>query len=761
MIMITEEQLQILKDQHITTTQAQLEDLINAPISTLRLDDVILLATICNTLYRSGLPCVSDSFYDSQIIQRIVELDPNNPYLHQVEPEPFLGKTTDLPQIMLSTNKAYSETEIKTWILTLIKTAKNLNKDPNNLYIRITPKLDGFACFDDGKTLYTRGDGLKGTDITHILDRGVTVVGDRGLGPGEIVVSKTYFNEHLVDYYENSRNFQGSVIREHQLSLPVQEACEAKAIVFHPFALLPGWIGSINDFMDHQKDIIDDVWSMVDYDVDGVVLECVDEEIKQSLGHTSHHHRWQLAFKRNEEALEATVIDVIPQTGKTGVITPVALIDPIQVSGALIKRVTVHNYGHIRKWHLGIGSKIKIVRSGLVIPKIVEILNQGIMDIPSQCPSCGSPTGWENDFLYCSNLVSCPAQLNRRLEYFFETLNNCDGFGPKAIEKITASGIDKVSDIYTLSISDFKNMGFGSGESSNLVKALDISRKVEINDWRFLAAFNIPRIGKGGSKLLLQHIPLLDLFNATSEQLLAIKGIGDKSVDTIIQVLKEIKPEFDYLYNLGFNLRITPLINQQESVNSPIANKLLVFTGTMVKGVRELMEKQAEALGAKVGSSVTSKTDYLVIGEKPGASKLKDAQKHNTKILTEQEYLELVQEPNENKVTPEKYKEMLINFIKTGGWVGQDACYFYPRHKSHLKDLADYLNKITFSTCLSGVKLALNEVPDLWTIAENNAINDVGEYAVSKKHKHSSSSFMCGLYSWVEEEGRGVLKPRL
>ena len=640
---MSEEQLQILKDNHITITQEQLDKLQAIPFNDLTKEQIVKLATIYNLLYRAGCPIVTDAFYDHVIIAKLVELDPQHPFLNQPEPEPILGKTKQLPNVMLSTNKAYSEEEVKTWLVSVVKAANVLNFNTADIQIRITPKLDGYAYYDDGFTLYTRGDGRNGSDVTYILERGVDVIGDRLIGPGEIVVRKAYFEEHLAGDYENTRNFIGSVIREQQLSLLVQQACLDKAIVLQPFSLLPGWKGTIPELLKDYSNIIDGVWGLVDFDVDGVVLEVTDFSIQQEMGFTRHHHRWQLAFKRNEQSVEVPVLKVVHQTGKSGVITPVAELEPTVISGVTVSRATAHNFGHVMKWSLGEGSVVKVVRAGLVIPKIVGVVKPGVVTIPTECPSCGAPVGWENDRLYCSNLTSCPAQVENRILYFFQTLGNLDGFGPKTIEILCSYGIKTVSDIYSLTEQQLRSMGFGPGETSNLLKALDLSLAVAIDDWRFLAAFGIPNVGKGGCELLLQHYPLLEVFSLTKEQIIAIKGFADKSAETIVNTLKAIKPEFDLLYALKFTLIITP-IGGNETKPSPISGKSIVFTGTMFEKTREVMEQGAKILGAKVSSSVTGKTDYLVIGKEPGASKLKAAEQHGTTVLNEEEYWEMLNE---------------------------------------------------------------------------------------------------------------------
>lgn len=638
---MTPQQLKILKQHQLIPTAEHIKMLEGGSFQQTDMDTIVFLARICNVLYRAGLPVISDAQYDEGVIPLIVEQDPQHSFLHQVEPDAFTGKTKPLPQPMLSTQKAYTETAVRSWISSIVKTADELGIRAQSLLFTITPKLDGYACLDDGQTLYTRGDGLSGTDITYILDRGVKVIGARALGPGEIVVDKTYFETYLSGEYENTRNFIGSILREQQLSLIVQEACKAGAVVFQPFSLLPGWTGTLSELLQDYASIIDRVWGLVNFDVDGVVLQVNDPDIRATMGSTRHHHRWQMAFKRNEAPTDVPVIDVLYQTGKTGVITPVALLQPTAISGVTVSRATAHNVGHVKKWSLGPGSIVKVVRAGLVIPKIIEAIKPGHMQIPSVCPSCGSAVGWENDRLYCSNLISCPAQLERKLLYFFDTLANLDGFGPATIEILCQHGIQSVSDIYQCTPQRFQQMGLGLKQSDNLYAALANSRRVPIADWQFLAAFGISNIGKGGCELLLKHYPLLEVFNLTKEQIIGIKGFADKSADTIINTLKTIRAEFDALYALNFTLRITPIGGQKTQL-SPISGQLVVFTGTMTTRTRQVMEREAKALGAVVGSSVTGKTNYLIVGSDPGANKLKAAQQHGTTILTESEYQQLL-----------------------------------------------------------------------------------------------------------------------
>lgn len=647
--MLNKQQLDILEKHNLLLSDELAQELFislqNNKVTTT--DEKILVnwLTVCNTLYRAGFPCVPDHFYDHHLIETLSAINPDHPYLHSVEPEleDMGGKVIALPKKMLSTDKAYDKDTIDRWLTRITNAGKEIHIEKRDILIRVSPKLDGFACYDDGEKMYTRGNGTKGTDITRIIERGVMVVGNqRGLGPGEIVVSKTYFDQNLSEEFDNSRNFQSSVIKEKELSASVQKAVHDKAVVFYPFASLPCWTGSIDEFNNSFEDIVHQVWHSMDYDVDGIVIETTDAAIQEYMGSTSHHNRWQIAYKKNDEEAFVEIRDVTPQTAKTGRITPVAELVPTLISGAILSRATAHHYGRVKEWGIGKGAIAAVVRSGLVIPKLERMEKSVEPVIPTHCPSCQSPVEWQKDNLYCTNKIDCPAQIEGSLEYFFKTLGNIDGFGEKTMEKLREYGVQRVSEIYAMTAEQFQSLGLGDKQSQNLIDALEKSRSVPVEDWRFLAAFSIPGVGRGGCERLLKHHKLTSVFDLSIAQVIEIADFAEKTATTLVNTLKVIKPEFDILYGLGFNLTETPLLSERALLNNLITGKTIVFTGTMLQGKREDMEKQAKSMGAKVGSSVSSKTDYLVIGEKVGLTKINDAQKHGVKVITENDYLNII-----------------------------------------------------------------------------------------------------------------------
>ncbi|MGE5863343.1 MAG: helix-hairpin-helix domain-containing protein, partial [Nitrososphaerales archaeon] len=369
---------------------------------------------------------------------------------------------------------------------------------------------------------------------------------------------------------------------------------------------------------------------------DGLVLEVTNEYIKELMGFTGHHFCWQIAFKKNTEYHNIKVLKITPQTAKSGRITPVVELEPTQVSGVLISRATGHNFGYISDSGIDVGAIVKVCRSRQVIPYISEVVQSAeTINIPKKCPSCGSETVLDGDHLYCTNTLDCPAQIEKTIEYFFKTLGNNDGFGPSTIETLVSNGFNTIIKIYDMSISDFINCGFGEKTSTNLFNQLIQSRNIAVDDYRFLAAFSIPNIGVGGCEKLLKIHKLNSIFDLKIDDIIKISGFAKKSAKSLIESLIKIKESFDYLISLGFNITETT----GKVIESKMSGKTVVFTGTFTSNKREVLEKEAKDLGMNVGSAVSSKTDYLIIGEKVGATKINAAEKHGVSVITESEYL--------------------------------------------------------------------------------------------------------------------------
>jgi DNA ligase (NAD+) len=239
--------------------------------------------------------------------------------------------------------------------------------------------------------------------------------------------------------------------------------------------------------------------------------------------------------------------------------------------------------------------------------------------------------------------MNCPAQITHSIEHFFKVLGNVDGFGPSSIKKIYEGGGGTIPEIYRLREEDLVTLGFGPKQAENMVGQLQRSLVEPIEDWRFLAAFGIYRMGMGNCEKLLTVFPLEKVFDLGREEIVAIKGFSEKIADAILSGLAASAELFNTMYGMGFTLVRTPLGAAEEPAGEgPLTGKLIVFTGTMHNGSREEMKTQAKRLGARVGDAITGKTDMLVCGEKVGATKLKKARDLGVRLLSETEYLALI-----------------------------------------------------------------------------------------------------------------------
>ncbi|MDL2268891.1 DNA ligase [Desulfosarcina sp. OttesenSCG-928-A07] len=592
-----------------------------------------------NAAYRQGNPLVGDAEYD-RLVEKLRALSPDHPFLQAVEPEQFSGRQqVRHPVPMLSIEKAYTPDQLERFVARVKKEAEALGVP---LSFKLTPKLDGVAGRDDGTVFATRGNGLVGYEISSAFDKGVISIGGRGQGLGEIVVVKSYFDELLADLFEHPRNMVVGIVSSDTLNENARIALEKKKVRFVPYNQLPSLTVNADTLVKDYRQLTQTLLSKVDYPTDGVVVEATDEAIKSKMGATAHHYRWQIAIKTRGETADTTVESIEWQVGRTGNITPVLMVSPVFLSGATIRRVTAHHAGNIRDQKIGTGTRIRVIRSGEVIPKIEAVLEpQGEMMLPTACPSCQKPLSWQNDFLKCTN-PDCKAQVEQRISHWFRSLGNADWFGIKTIQRIVESGRTCLEDIYTLSESDFITMGFGPVQSKNLAEALSLSRTQPVEDWRFLAAFGISNLGTGDSRKLLSAFSIESLLDVTPDDIKAIKGFGDITSKAISDDLSRLRPLVTHMLELGFNLERTPLASDISAIQTPISGKHLVFTGKMTGGSREAMQAQAQSLGAVVQTAVSRTTDYLVCGEKVGAAKMDKASGLGVKVISESEYTALI-----------------------------------------------------------------------------------------------------------------------
>lgn len=636
---LTAQQIEIVQ-QHITVTGINpVDTLANRMPDGLAVVSLVALLTVLNKLYRLGCPMAPDQTYDI-FVGLLTVKDPSNPILHSVEID-YSASTKKLPQPMLSTAKAYDVDVITKWLERILTTADSLGIARDTVTIKLTPKLDGFAAYDDGTTLYTRGDGLNGQDITCAFRKGLTVVGtaQRGMGPGEIVTRKSYFYDHLATEFKNSRNVQSAVVSESTPSASIVTALKAKACVFYPFVSLEHITVDHEALLEHFETLLDSTRKLVDFDIDGVVLEVTDARIKQSMGATRSTHRWQIAFKVNEDSLPIKVRSVHPQVSRNGTVTPVVLLDPTPLSGVTVSNVTGHHYANIKARNIGPGTILEVVRCGLVIPGIKSVVTPTAAEIPSVCPHCNTTLVWISVNLVCPNATGCGVQTENTIIHFFQTLGTVKGFGPVTVSELVFGKAKNVLDIYTGHMELFTTCEYNYIRSMKLAKELTASLKIEIEDWRFMAAFGLPLLGEANCERLLKLYSFEEIFSLALPELSKVYGFGDISAAIIVPVLQSSRKYFFEVLRLGFTLTSS---KDSPVVDSVIHGKRLVFTGTMRDTPRADMITNAKALGAIVGNNVNSKTDMLIYGSSSGAVKINKAKELQIRTLTEQEYLTLL-----------------------------------------------------------------------------------------------------------------------
>jgi DNA ligase (NAD+) len=611
-----------------------------------KIKDIVKKLQEYNTAYRSGSPLVSDAVYDT-LTEELRKLEPEHPFLQAVEPELLTAKKeVRHPSPMLSTEKAYTADDLVRYVNRVTKAADEIGVHP--VHFKVMPKLDGLAGRDDGQTFATRGNGLVGYEISSAFEKGVLPIGGRGLGLGEIVILQSYFDTHLAEHFEHPRNTVVGIIASDTLNDFTKLALKDKAVHFVPYSQLPNRTCDGGELIKNMEAMTVELAAKTDYPIDGMVAQATSPDIRQFMGATSHHYRWQIAIKKRGATAMTVVESVSWQVGRIGNVTPVLEVTPISLSGATIKRVTAHHAGMIREKQIGAGAEIEISRSGEVIPKLEKVIQPtSQIDLPEKCPACQAPLQWQNDFLKCVN-PHCQAQIEQRISHWFKTLGNADWFGIKTIQKMVASGYDCIEKIYAMTEADFVEIGFGPVQSRNLAQALQISRTKQVEDWRFLAAFGIPDLGRGDSRKLLAHIRLEDIIETKAAEIEKIYGFGTITSQSVTNGMAAVKETFQYMLKLNFNLERTPQTVSDSPVQSAIAGKKIVFTGKMAQGNRKEMQALARKLGATVQKAVSGKTDMLVCGAKVGAAKIAKAEKAGIAIISEDEYLVMIEHPTSN-----------------------------------------------------------------------------------------------------------------
>lgn len=596
-----------------------------------------------NSAYRSGSPMVSDYEYDI-MRKTLVSLDPNNLFLLAVEPEALLdGKgRVNHPKPMLSTDKAYSSEEVSKWLQKVVSFASENGYD--DLEIRLTPKLDGCAGSYNpvAKAMYvTRGDGQFGNDFTK-LGQQSKFVGDPTIASvGELICDEAYYQDVLKSQgVIHPRNFVSGLLGADNLSDIAKKALIDGAVHFVSYKKMSGTrVFSPAEFkaiLDDLETVEVEMMSECQYRTDGIVIQVHSDSMFADMGNNGAFHYGQIAKKIAGEPVEVEYRDIVYQNGRTGRLTPVIVIEPTEIGGVMVSNVTGHHAGNIKRLGVGEGSVLAIVRSGEVIPFLRGIIRRSDnVTIPSNCPSCNAETTWDLPYLICPN-NKCEGRVAAQLQFFAKTVG-MDLIGGKSAEKLASAGIDCVN---LLSVTDeqLQLIGFGAGQSANILKELVRIKQFPIEDYKVLASVGIRMLGNRASKALLKDTPITEITGISRREIEMTDGFGSKKADVILNGLIDQHSFINALISYFDEIKGSKI----EVTESPITGKSIVFTGTMVQGSRSDMVANAEKLGAINQSGVSGKTDFLVAGEKVGASKLAKAEKLGVQVISEQEYLDLI-----------------------------------------------------------------------------------------------------------------------
>ena len=387
--------------------------------------------------------------------------------------------------------------------------------------------------------------------------------------------------------------------------------------------------------------------SKMDYEIDGLVIKVDDVKYQEKLGFLSRAPRFAVAFKFKPEEKETILKNIEVQVGRTGALTPVAKLEPVQVGGVTVSNVTLHNPNEIKSKDIRIGDTVVVIRSGDVIPKIVRVvldkrpLDSKVFEFPKKCPVCGGDTAiTDGDVIVRCINDECPSKITRYIEYFVsKPAMNIDGLGKEWINAFTKTGLVKTpADIYKIKKEDlFKFERMGEKLADNMIKSIEESKNTTLK--RFIYALGMRQVGETTADLLAKYFTSIDNFKkATIEDLQNIEGIGEISAKSIYDFLNNKKSLklIEDLINEGVN----PVFEKLTTVESPLTGKNVVITGSIEGFTRTSAKETAERLGATVQSAVSKNTDILIVGEKAG-SKLKKAQELGIQIMESDEFIKI------------------------------------------------------------------------------------------------------------------------
>ena len=664
--------------------------------------------------YVQASPVISDYEYD-QLFRALRDLEKRYPSIitpdspTQRIPSEITGKFPVVEHLspMLSLDNAYSEDELREFDRR-VKEAVGTDK----VEYSVEPKYDGAGIalvYEDDifRRGSTRGDGERGEEITNNLKTiktiplradfsafGIRLIEIRG----EVLMSKEEFrkiNEERMEEglppFANPRNASAGSIRlqnprevaSRKLDAVVYQVSyvepEEKAPKTHYEAVrMLHILGFKTPFPDMRVfSSIEEVISycreweekrdMYPYEIDGMVIKVNNREFYEALGFTSHHPRWAIAFKFKARQATTRILSIVFQVGRVGTITPVAKLEPVQVGGVTVSSVSLFNEDFIKEKDIRVGDTVLIERAGEVIPYVVSVVKEARKGdekpivFPETCPSCGSKlvklpgeVAWR-----CIN-ISCPAQVMQRIRHWASReAMDIKGLGEATVKALYKRGLVKdVGDLYYLKAKDIMTIpGFAYKSAMNLISAIEDSKNRGLD--RVLYGLGIRYVGLTTAKRLVKKVKSIwDFKNITMEELTRIEDIGPIVARSIKEFFsrEENWKVIEKLHKAGVKLEVEKIERE-----GPLKGKVFVFTGTLRCCSREKAGEIVEKLGGIFSNTVTSKTTYLVVGEDPGATKMRRADQLGIKKISEEEFLEMIKDYIDvEKLSEERKKTTLF-----------------------------------------------------------------------------------------------------
>jgi DNA ligase (NAD+) len=641
--------------------------------------------------YTLSNPSVSDKDYDRRY-DELVTLERETSYVLPYSPTQRVGDTA-LAEFskythkarLWSLDKAQTLEELKEWHNRNVKFVEDYNKShedklPVLRYI-VTKKFDGLTinCTYDVNGILikaaTRGTGEIGEDVTAqaktIKSLPLKINSSDVLEiHGEAIMTKEAFdryNEVSEVPLKNLRNGAAGALRnlniketaKRNLSAFFYDVGYKEGTPFRSYEEMMNFIKEkgfpIDDYMkichtmeDIEREIeyIKDIRFELNYDIDGAVVAIDDMRTRELLGYTIKFPKWAIAFKFEAQEATTKLLDVEWNVGRSGRVSPTALLEPVELAGVTVKRATLNNMDDVRRKGVLIGAEVFVRRSNDVIPEIMGVageLGEDTREIvpPETCPACGSHIILNGAHYFCENTLSCKPQMVKTIvHYASREAMNIEGFSEKTAEQLFEKlDIKSITDLYKLEKESLLTLEkFGEKKAQNLLNAIESSKDCQLHS--FIYALGIPNVGVKTAKDLVKRFKNIDnIEKATYDELISVSDIGGIVAKSIIDFFSEEKviATIDELLELG----VTPKYEENEVKENPFEGKTVVVTGSLASYSRTEIKEKLESLGAKVSGSVSKKTDYVIVGEDAG-SKYTKALELGLKILSEEDFNSLI-----------------------------------------------------------------------------------------------------------------------